>query len=584
MFAEGGAFGELLAGVDWAATPLGPAETWPAPLVDTLSFMLASEQGMLLLWGPEAAVLYNASHMLYVGGKHPWALGRPSREVYAEIWEHHASPNFHHVVSTRKPLLIRDELSILDRHGFLEQCYFDVAFQPVPLEDGTVGGALGFITETTGRVLGERRLRLLSELGTRTAGLPTPGEVARVVAQVADGYREEVPFMGLYLAGEPGVLRLAATTGLPDQPEPAYETIPLEAAGGADIPALLARAVTEGTAVVLPAVPFACGSTPGQHTGSGRIAVEQAWALPLRGTGEVEGVLVVGVNPTFPPAGAYHAFLEVFAAAVAGALAAALAHEEHRRRAEELAELDRAKTAFFSNVSHEFRTPLTLLLGPLQEALAEEDRPQRRDRLELAERAALRLLKLVNTLLDVTRADAGRLHAVFEPVDLAHATAELASIFRSAFDAAHLTLEVACPPLPQPVYADREMWEKIILNLLSNALKFTFTGGVRVEVAAAGSRVRLTVADTGAGIPEHELPHLFERFHQVRGARCPLPRGQRHRSGAGEGPGGAARRQYRAGQQARSGHHRHRGAPLRHRPPAPPAPARPPGSARRPAP
>lgn len=170
---------------------------------------------------------------------------------------------------------------------------------------------------------------------------------------------------------------------------------------------------------------------------------------------------------------------------MAGALSAALAHEEQRKRAEALTELDRAKTTFFANVSHEFRTPLTLLLGPLQQALADEDRPERREQLELAERGALRLLKQVNTLLDVARAEAGQTRPTLEPVDLAGATAELAGVFRSAFETAGLTLEVDCPPLPKPVPLDREMWEKIILNLLSNALKFTFTGGAQVQVAVA---------------------------------------------------------------------------------------------------
>ncbi|MGO4753026.1 ATP-binding protein, partial [Streptomyces sp. 2MCAF27] len=148
-----------------------------------------------------------------------------------------------------------------------------------------------------------------------------------------------------------------------------------------------------------------------------------------------------------------------------------------------------------------------------------EDRPERRRQLELVERSALRLLKLVNTLLDVSRAEAGRLKGHFEPVDLSRVTAELAAVFRSAFDLAGLSLRVECPPLPGPVHVDREMWEKIVLNLLSNALKFTFAGGVTVRLAAVGERARLTVADTGTGVPPEELPYLFDRFHQVRGAR-----------------------------------------------------------------
>ncbi|MCL8011411.1 SpoIIE family protein phosphatase [Streptomyces sp. AS02] len=515
MFAEAGAFGELLAGIEWAATPLGPPESWPGPLVDTLRLMLTSEHGMALYWGTEFATLYNLGSSPIVGAKHPWALGRPYKDIFPEVWAHPVSSHFHYVIDTRKSLLIPDEPLIMERHGFPEQCYFDSSFQPVLLDDGTAGGVLQIITETTGRVLGERRLRLLSETGARTAGLPTPDEVARVVAEVLGSYPEEIPFMGLYLASEPGKLRPAASAGI----QPAPEQVSRSAADASQIAARLAQVAADGVSATLPAAALTGGTAAGQHTAASWLPVEQALALPLDCAGQVGGVLVVGVNPCFPPAGAYRDFLEVLGAAVAGALTAALAHDEQRRRAEALAELDRAKTTFFANVSHELRTPLTLLLGPLQEALADEDRPGRREQLALAERGALRLLRQVNTLLDVARAEAGQIRPALEPVDLAGATAELAGVFRSAFEAAGLTLEVDCPPLPRPVSLDRDMWEKIILNLLSNALKFTFAGGARVRVAAAGHRARLTVTDTGTGIPADELPRLFERFHRVRGAR-----------------------------------------------------------------
>ncbi|PSM50214.1 histidine kinase [Chroococcidiopsis sp. CCALA 051] len=209
------------------------------------------------------------------------------------------------------------------------------------------------------------------------------------------------------------------------------------------------------------------------------------------------------------------------------------AREQERQRAENLAELDRAKTLFFSNVSHEFRTPLTLLLAPLQDALSDSVNPlapSQRERLELAHRNANRLLKLVNTLLDFSRIEVGRMEAVYEPTDLAMFTTELASVFRSAIERAGLRLRVDCPPLPEPVYVDREMWEKIVLNLLSNAFKFTLEGEIAVRLHRAdgecaqrngrAERVRLQIQDTGTGIAPEELPHLFERFYQVRGAQA----------------------------------------------------------------
>ncbi|NJP12335.1 MAG: response regulator [Leptolyngbyaceae cyanobacterium RU_5_1] len=206
------------------------------------------------------------------------------------------------------------------------------------------------------------------------------------------------------------------------------------------------------------------------------------------------------------------------------------AREQDRQRAETLAELDRTKTLFFSNISHEFRTPITLILGQLEEALARlEDNPQPepihpssvlREQLQIAHRNSLRLLKLVNTLLDFSRIEADRLQAHYEPTDLSTYTTELASVFRSAIEAANLQLVVDCPPLPEPIYVDRGMWEKIVLNLLSNAFKFTFTGTITVSLKPQqANQVELTVRDTGIGIPAADLPHLFERFYQVKGVQ-----------------------------------------------------------------
>ncbi|HEY9735479.1 MAG TPA: response regulator, partial [Trichocoleus sp.] len=197
--------------------------------------------------------------------------------------------------------------------------------------------------------------------------------------------------------------------------------------------------------------------------------------------------------------------------------------EDERNRAQE------ATRAFFNNVSHEFRTPLTLLLSSIQEALNDLVHPlssAQRSHLQLASRNGMRLLKLVNTLLDVSRIKAGHVQAMYEPTDLAALTAELASSFESVATQADLGLVIDCPPLPLPVYVDRPMWETIVLNLLSNAFKFTFAGTITVRLRLAGNslpggteQVELIVQDTGIGIAAAELPHLFERFYQVKGAK-----------------------------------------------------------------
>jgi PAS domain S-box-containing protein len=249
-----------------------------------------------------------------------------------------------------------------------------------------------------------------------------------------------------------------------------------------------------------------------------------AFVLPILtpGSHRPMAVLVAAASPRLPLDETYRAFFDLVQGSVAAAIANARAYEDERRRAEALAELDHAKTVFFSNISHEFRTPLSLMLGPIEDVLndAASSLPQaHRGPLEMVHHNALRLLKLVNALLDFSRIEAGRLQASFAPTDLATLTGELASNFRSACDRAGLRLIVDCPPLPEPVYVDADMWEKIVLNLLSNAFKFTFCGEIEVSLRSNGrDEVQLSIRDTGTGIAAENLPHLFERFHRIEGA------------------------------------------------------------------
>lgn len=193
------------------------------------------------------------------------------------------------------------------------------------------------------------------------------------------------------------------------------------------------------------------------------------------------------------------------------------------RQAEKLGALDAAKTAFFTNVSHEFRTPLTLLLGPAHDGLTDHEEPltQRQyDRLRLIKRNGDRLLQLVDNLLDFSRLEANRMTAAYEPLDLAALTSELVSMFRSAYERAGLALTLEIEPIDTSIYVDREMWTKIVCNLLANALKFTFLGGVVVTLRRTDpGHAALTVADTGVGIAPEDQPLVFERFHRSRATR-----------------------------------------------------------------
>ena len=250
---------------------------------------------------------------------------------------------------------------------------------------------------------------------------------------------------------------------------------------------------------------------------------EKAIVLPLTRAGQAtpSAFLVAGVSPHRALDDRYRRFFRAAADQVASLVANARAYEAEKQRAEALAEVDRAKTIFFNNISHEFRTPLTLLLGPVDDALSDREHPLpgvHHQRLELAHHNALRLLRLVNALLDFSRHEAGRQKAVFVPTDLCQLTRELASQFRSATDRAGLRLSIDCHELSEPAYVDRDMWEKVVLNLVSNAFKFTEQGTIGVRLDEVGDAFQLTVSDTGTGIAPAELPFVFQRFHRVVGA------------------------------------------------------------------
>ena len=189
---------------------------------------------------------------------------------------------------------------------------------------------------------------------------------------------------------------------------------------------------------------------------------------------------------------------------------------------EPLVDLDRAGTQFVANSSRELRTPLILLLGPLQDILdspASTLAPSSRNVLDVARRNALRLLKLLDTLPGFSRSESGRTGVAREAADLAAFTAELTGNFRTVCDEAGLRLIVDCPPLSQTVSLDRDVWETIVLNLVANAFKSTIEGSIEVRLRAQDGNVQLSVSDTGAGMPQSETQYVFDHFD--RAARAP---------------------------------------------------------------
>lgn len=513
----GGEMGALLRSHDWSATDLGAPGQWPQSLKIAIRIMLTSRQPIWIGWGPDLMFFYNDAYKSIIGGRHPWALGRPTSEVWREIWDS-IGPMLSTAMGGIEGTYVEEQLLIMERNGYPEETYYTFSYSPIPDDSGTPGGIICANTDDTKRVLGERQLGLLRDLGARAAEARSWREACQRAAAAIAANQRDLPFAMIYMVEPDGhSLSLLGTSGIEAGHPAAPASIPI----GGPAPWPVADVLHSREPIVVDdltarfAGDLPAGAWKGAPPGSAYLQI-----LAAAESGHT-GVLIIGLNPFRLFDRAYEDFLGLVAGQITAGVAHADAYEQERRRAEALAELDRAKTVFFSNVSHEFRTPLTLMLGPLEDSLGHADRFHAEDleRIRLVHRNGLRLLKLVNSLLDFSRIEAGRSQASFEPTDLGRLTAELASNFRSATQKAGLALRIDCASGPEPVYVDRTMWEKVVLNLLSNAFKFTFEGEIAVVVRQQGGRAILEVRDTGIGIPELELPRIFERFHRVESAR-----------------------------------------------------------------
>ncbi|MFF7395685.1 response regulator [Achromobacter sp. NPDC008082] len=515
FLAGGGQTGALIRAHDWAGSELGSPEGWPLSLKTALRIMLTARQPIWIGWGPDLLFFYNDPYLSIIGGRHPAAMAQPTRLVWHEIWPY-MEPLLQTAMADAEGTYEERKLLIMERNGYPEETYYTFSFSPVPGDDGVTSGIICVNSDETRRVIADRQQNLLRELAIAMPQSATWRQACELSAQAFAANAYDIPFAMLYAVdSSAGMAELVGTYGIePDSPG-APQTLPLD---GGVWPC--GEALRAGALVLIDDLAGLFGG-PLPKTIWDRPA-DQAVLIPIlpSSEGEPACLLISALNPLRLFTDDYREFLTLAAAQIGASIRYARAYEHERARAQALAEVDHAKTAFFSNISHEFRTPLTLMLAPLEDMLTDPDVPPRlQSAMKMANRNGQRLLKLVNTLLDFSRIEAGRVKLDLRATEISAFTADLASLFQSSLEKAGLTLDVDCPPLPRAVMLDRDMWEKVILNLLSNAYKFTYRGGVRIasSVAPDGETAVVEISDTGMGIPESELPRVFDRFHQVEG-------------------------------------------------------------------
>lgn len=499
---------------NWSNSSLGPIENWSQSFITIITTSMGSQFPALILWGKNFITFFNAGYASVLGDKQNWALGKPLKDVWPEAWES-LYGMLKEVIATGNGSWAEDRIYFLNRNGFPEESYFTFSFARIIDEKGGFGGILCTAIETTKKVISERRFGILREIANQASAKTNPTSVCIESIEVLKKIKSDIPLAMISMLSPDNLkTELIGFFGM-ENPESFISLNP----DNTNNPFLK---------VFKTGIPFYVDDLKTYNFYpqplTAETPVKNGLLLPIKisTSSPVIGFLLVGLSVQLPYDNAYKSFLDLLASQISAAVAGAKLQEEARNSVKVLAELDVMKTKFFSNVSHEFRTPLTLLLGPLEHAMENSTGTEitfDKETLNTIYRNALRLLKLVNSLLDFSRMEAGRVKAHFEPIDIGGLTKELVSQFRSLIENASLTLEMNIDNILSPVFIDKEMWEKIVLNLVSNAYKFTFTGGIKVTVKNYPDKVVLLVNDTGIGISQKEVPKLFERFYRVEDAR-----------------------------------------------------------------
>jgi GAF domain-containing protein len=452
-----GEIGHDLLAVDWDSTPLGQPETWPRSLQNAVRILLTSRFSMWMAWGPDLTFFCNDAYRRdTLGAKYPWALGRPASEVWSEIWDD-IGPRIDRVMTERVATWDESLLLFLERSGYVEETYHTFSYSPLADDEGNVEGMLCVVKEDTEQVIAARRMITLRDLGSRAQSDLTEADTIASACRHLGENGLSVPFGLVYLFDDDrSTARLVGTSLVPaGHPMAAPRLSVADPAAVWPVAELVA-----GRSSTVDDLPSRFADVP---TGGWKEPALQAFCVPLAQNAQSSpyGFLVLGLNRYRPFDESYRVFAQLVAGQIAAAITDARTFEFERRRAEALAQLDQAKTDFFTNVSHEFRTPLTLLLGPAEDALADQSEPLspgQRERVEVIHRNGQRLLRLVNSLLDFSRLEAGRSQPEFTEVALDRYTSELVSMFDSAMQSAGLTLATDVEPLEAPVWVDPDHW------------------------------------------------------------------------------------------------------------------------------
>ena len=497
--ADGGDSGRLIAETDWSSTPIGHPSTWSPRLAMIVEAIVRSPFAMHLCYGPDLIQFHNDAYRPVLGTQKYPAIGKPLYETFPVALEQEfIRERFRLPFEQGRSYVTDGDRFIMDRFGWTEETFFRFTYDPFRDDDGSVAGVFTVCMETTREFLSQRRLQTLSELnGYRSPHAEPSDYFAGLIEQLSR--QIDTPGAVVFVENDDGAHDVVATAGTATTPT----TIDLD---GDELHAL----ERDGDRLMIPC--SVLGLQFEQHPD---------WVQAPTNTVLIDCARHVVLLALHPGAGYdddYQQYIRLVGEAVRSNWLRRRTELEMRAHIEALQDLERARDALLSDVSHELRTPLSLISGTTEELLRHpEMRPEERvELLRISSRNIERLRRLVNSLLSYGRLEAGHFEPRRTPTDLAALTNEVCESFRREFEQAGLGFEVDVDQLPESVEVDPDMWETVVLNLLSNSYKYTLDGSIRVSLRNDGDVIELQVTDTGGGIPADDVEQLFDRFHRVR--------------------------------------------------------------------